>query len=132
MIIHCKISISYNRYKFPTRVRWRHRHAIYSLFTSSFLLLLTVKDKHCSYFFFQHVRLFAPSVKKIVCSKQGMNGFMSEAAIDKTRWRRSAGVEPIPEYVNEKCLRSPTHIDKVVFWMSTTLALERKKKTLCQ
>ena len=33
------------------------------------------------------------SSNSILCIKQGMNGFMCEAAIDKTRWRRSARAE---------------------------------------
>ena len=32
-------------------------------------------------------------VNSILCIKHGMNGFMCEAAIDKTRRRRSAGAE---------------------------------------
>ena len=33
------------------------------------------------------------SSNSILCIKHGMNGFMCEAAIDKTRRRRSAGAE---------------------------------------
>ena len=43
-----------------------------------------------------HIQFFHNIINgfnSILCIKQGMNGFMCEAAIDKTRRRQSAGVE---------------------------------------
>ena len=98
-------------------------HAIYSLFTSSFLLLLTVKHNHYSHFFStktpDYFGLFAPSVKKIVYIKRRINGFMCEAAIDKTRLRL-------------RCTRSARAFGSFSFFFNDFLSLNIKKLNLTQ